>query len=219
MGRINYTQLLLACGTLSALLYMAMNIIVPMQWPEYDSMSQTVSELSAIGAPTRQLWNWLSLPYALLTVAFSIGILLSGRKNEKLMFTGFLLLFLSGLGFLWPLAPMHSREALAAGASSTSDMMHIGLGALTEILFLVTLFYTAKIFGERFRIFSIMTFLAILFFGFLTILDAPNLQKNLPTPFLGVWERINIAVFLLWTVVLSFALLRQKKLTVANPRM
>ena len=49
-------HLLLLCGMLSFLLYAAMNVLVAMQWEDYSSASQTVSELSAIGAPTRPLW-------------------------------------------------------------------------------------------------------------------------------------------------------------------
>jgi len=39
-------------------------------------------------------------------------------------------------------------------------------------------------------------------------LDQPRLAANLPTPWMGVWERINIGVFLLWVSVLAIALLR-----------
>jgi hypothetical protein len=39
-------------------------------------------------------------------------------------------------------------------------------------------------------------------------LDAPRIEANLPTPWVGVTERINIGVFLLWVVVLATALLR-----------
>ena len=35
------------------------------------------------------------------------------------------------------------------------------------------------------------------------------MQANLPTPWIGLWERINISVFLLWVVVLSTILLRK----------
>jgi hypothetical protein len=45
-------------------------------------------------------------------------------------------------------------------------------------------------------------------FGVLTFLDAPGIAKNQPTPLIGVWERINIGVFLLWVVVAAVALLR-----------
>ncbi len=47
---------LLACGILSSTLYAAMMVVVAQQWPGYSSASQTISELSAIGAPTRSLW-------------------------------------------------------------------------------------------------------------------------------------------------------------------
>ena len=49
-------EILLVCGIVSSLLYVAMNVFVPMQWEGYSSASQTISELSAIGAPTRSLW-------------------------------------------------------------------------------------------------------------------------------------------------------------------
>jgi hypothetical protein len=34
------------------------------------------------------------------------------------------------------------------------------------------------------------------------------LQANLPTPWIGLWERINISVFVLWVVVLATMLWR-----------
>jgi hypothetical protein len=44
--------------------------------------------------------------------------------------------------------------------------------------------------------------------GFLAGLDQPRLVANLPTPWMGIWERINVDVYLLWVVVLAIALLR-----------
>ena len=66
-------------------------------------------------------------------------------------------------------------------------------------------------FGKWFRIYSIITILILLLFGILTAVDAPRVQANLPTPMAGIWERINIGVFLLWVSVLSLVLLRTKK--------
>ena len=40
-------RVLLVCGILSSLLYVAMNVFVAMQWEDYSSFSKTVSELSA----------------------------------------------------------------------------------------------------------------------------------------------------------------------------
>jgi hypothetical protein len=42
----------------------------------------------------------------------------------------------------------------------------------------------------------------------LTFRDAPRVQADLSTPWIGLWERINISVFLLWIAVLAMALLR-----------
>ena len=42
-----------------------MTVFIAMQWEGYSSVSQTVSELSAIGAPTRPLWVVLGRAYTL----------------------------------------------------------------------------------------------------------------------------------------------------------
>jgi hypothetical protein len=49
------------------------------------------------------------------------------------------------------------------------------------------------------------------FFGILTGIAAPSVQANLPTPWVGVYERVNIGVFLLWIVVLASMLLRRQR--------
>jgi hypothetical protein len=36
------------------------------------------------------------------------------------------------------------------------------------------------------------------------------MEANLPTPWMGVWERIGIGVFMVWVVVLATALLRAR---------
>lgn len=200
-------KMLLVCGIVASLLYAAINIIVALQWQEYRSASQTVSELSAVGAPTRNLWIVLSAPYSILMTAFGVGVWKSAVKHRFLHFTGGLLIAYGLLGFLWPFAPMHLRETLAAGGATSSDTMHIGLGVLTEFLYLLALGLAAVSLGKTFRLYSIMTFVMLGIFGTLTFLEAGDVGKNLPTPFIGIWERINIGIFLLWVIVLSLVLL------------
>ena len=77
-------KVLLIFGILSSLLYVAMNVFVPMQLEGYSSAAQTVSELSAIGAPTRWLWLLLVIPYTLLLVAFGWGVRLSAGRSRAL---------------------------------------------------------------------------------------------------------------------------------------
>ena len=122
------------------------------------------------------------------------------------------------IGIGWPLAPMHLREALAAGGSTLSDTMHIVFAMVTVLLMLLAMGFGAAAFGNRFRLYSIATMVILFAFGALTIPDAPKIQANLPTPWIGVWERINIGVFMLWVVVLAIMLLRARETAAVSIR-
>ncbi len=203
---------LLVCGILSSLLYVAMNIIGAMQFEGYSSLSQTVSELSAIGAPTRPLWVALGFVYGVLVIAFGLGVWVSAGGKRSLRAVGGLLVAQGILGLAaWPFAPMHQREVLAAGGGTLTDTMHIILAMVTVLIMLLAIGFGATAFGKRFRIYSIGTIVMLLVFGTLTGLDGPRISANLPTPWVGIWERINIAGFLLWVVVLAIVLLPVEK--------
>ena len=79
-----------------------------MQWEGYSSASQTVSELSAIGAPTRPLWVLLGVAYTLLVTAFGWGVWASARQNRSLRVVGGLMVAYGVIGLAWP--PMHLRR-------------------------------------------------------------------------------------------------------------
>ena len=194
---------LLFCGILSSIHYIAINILIPPLWPEYNQVTQTVSELSAVDAPTRMLWMIASAPYTLLMIAFGPGVILSAHQNKKIRIAGWLLFSYGLLCLFWPFAPMHLRETLAAGGSTISDTLHILLASITQLVYFLALFLTAKALDKSFRIYSILTFIVLLIFGALTFIEAPNVALNAPTPFIGLWERINIGVFLAWICVLA----------------
>jgi len=54
---------LVACGLIASILYIAMNVFVPMGWPAYNSSSRTISEWSAIDAPTRPIGGPLAVAW------------------------------------------------------------------------------------------------------------------------------------------------------------
>src|SRR5438270_5832847 len=89
-GKVLLKKILLVCGTASSLLYIAMNIFVPMWFPGYNSASQTVSELSAVDAPTRSLWVIFGAVYTLLVTAFGWGVCKSSIDNRPLRIVGVL---------------------------------------------------------------------------------------------------------------------------------
>lgn len=185
-----------------------MNVFVPMMWPGYNSASRVVSELSAIDAPSRLLWVALGMAWAVLVTAFGWGVWAAARGHRPLRILGGVLI-VYGLFNIFPWPPMHQREVLAAGGGTFTDTLHIVWSAVAVTFMMLALGFGAAALGKRFRLYSIATLVILIGFGVLTGIDAPNLSLNLPTPLIGVWERINIGVYDLWVVVLSIALLRR----------
>src|SRR6476619_469496 len=68
-------QLLLVCGLLSSLLYLATDIVGGLRYDGYSFTSQAISELAAIGAPSKPFVDPLFLAYYVLALVFGIGIL------------------------------------------------------------------------------------------------------------------------------------------------
>jgi len=201
-------SVLLICGIVASLLYVAMNVFIPQQWQGYSLASRVISELSAIGAPTRALWVPLGIAYGALMIAFGWGVRTSARGNRPLRIAGTLILLYSIIGLAWP--PMHQREVVAAGGATVTDTLHIVWSAAWVAFMLAAIAFAAAALGKRFRLYSIATLAILLAFGTLTGLDAPRLSTNLPTPLIGVWERIQIGVVVLWDIVLAIALLRRR---------
>lgn len=108
---------------------------------------------------------------------------------------------------------MHQREVLAAGGGSLTDTLHIVFTMVTVPLMLLVMGFGAAAFGKQFRLYTIVTILLVIFFGILTGLQSAQMEANLPTPWMGVWERISIAAYMVWVVVFAVILLRRNRET------
>jgi hypothetical protein len=202
-------KFLLGCGAAAALLYAGMDVLAALRYDGYSYTGQTISELSAVDAPTRSLWIPLGVVYSGLTVACGVGIwAAAGRKRNLRIVAG----FVTGMAVLglvaWPFAPMHQREVLAAGDGTLADTMHIALGAADSLLFMLSIAFGATAFGNRFRRYSIATFVLVFACGALTGLEGPKVADNQSTPWIGVTERIVVFGSMLWIAVLAAGLLR-----------
>jgi hypothetical protein len=200
---------LLVCGILSSLWYLSINIFVPMFYQGYSMVSVTVSELSAIGAPTRALWMWLVMLYPLLFAAFGWGVRKSARGNRYMSVAGTLIIIYCVVNFYWP--PMHRREVIAAGGGTLTDTLLIAWATMSLLFMLLIMGFGAAALGKRFLLYTVTTWIVFIVFGILTFTESPGIEANLPTPWIGLWERINISAFILWVVVLAFVLLREEK--------
>lgn len=205
-GAGRWRRPLLTCGILAPALYVAMTLFVGLLWDGYSISSGVPSELSAIGAPTRSLWMWLGAIYAVLMVAFGWIVRQTAGSNRPLRIAGALLIAHTVFGQFWP--PMHQREVLAAGGGTLTDTLHLVWAAITGVFFLLIVGFGAAALGRRFRLYSMVTIAIVLACGAVTATYAARLEANLPTPGVGIWERLSIAVFMGWIAVLAIALLR-----------
>lgn len=197
--------ILLSCGILSSVLYILTDLVSVAIWKDYHYTSQTVSELFAIDAPTRALVVICFFIYALLIYSFGIGIWLSSEGRRSLKVAAALIVGKEILGLIGTLFfPIHLRGI----AGNSSDVMHGIVTAVGVFLFMFpALIAGAVAFKGRFRIYSIVTMVMFIGFGVLAGLMGKDLAANLPTPMMGIWERINIYGYMIWIVILSVMLL------------
>ncbi len=99
---------------------------------------------------------------------------------------------------------MHQRGTVF----TLTDTLHIVWAMAQLVLMTLAIGFGAAAFGKRFRLYSIATMVILVAFGVLTGMDSPGVAANLPTPRVGIWERINISVFTLWIIVLAIIQLR-----------
>jgi hypothetical protein len=203
---------LLACGIVSTLVYVGFNELAATQWVGYDRLSQAISELSSIGAPSRSvLIPWLALVYTPLVIAFGVGVWRSADGDRALQVIGVLFIVYGISGPLWLPFPMTLRSEIEAGATMPlNDVMHLILAAVSAVTWLGALGAGAFALGKRFRRFSMGALVVFLASASVTFLYAPQIAAQEPTPYLGLAERGMFAVFFGWMVVLAMALWRER---------
>jgi Protein of unknown function (DUF998) len=197
----------LVCGIVASLLYVGTDILAAMRYQGYSYTAQAVSELSATGAPTRRLVVPLFLTHGLLQVAFGLGVWMSAGRTRGLRITAGLLVGIGLVDLTAYFFPMDPRGAVA----TLSDTMHIILTGVTVLFILLAIGFGATTFGNRWRLYSYGTLLLLAVGGAMAGLDGARVRANLPTPWLGVTERINIYGYMLWMAVLALALLRVRR--------
>lgn len=91
-----------------------------------------------------------------------------------------------------------------------TDTFHIVFTMITVPLMMLIIGFGAAGMRPGFRTYSIVTLVILIAAGVVTGMDGPKISKNLPTPWVGVWERINIGVYMAWIVVFAIDLLKKE---------
>jgi hypothetical membrane protein len=85
-------RILLICGIVSSVLYIALDILGTLRYPGYRYTEQQFSELTAASTPVRPLMIALSvIPYTLLVATFAVGVFTSAPKKRPGRITGAML--------------------------------------------------------------------------------------------------------------------------------
>ena len=195
------------CGILAALVYVVADVLASLRYPGYDFVSQGVSELMAVGAPTKNLVDSVFVVYGVLAIAFAIGVLRESLGQRSLRWTGLLLLGYAAAGLLGRLFPAYSRGW--AGGGFSNSVPHMILTAVLVALMLAALAFAAYALGKRFQLYSFVTIGGIVALGIASGVYASRLAARQSTPGFGIVERVLIYGFLVWAAVLGIALIRR----------
>ncbi len=188
------------CGVASSVLYAATEIAASMRWEGYVWADRMVSDLLAVSAPTRSFVVGPMLVYNALILAFGIGVWLS-RRNRAEGVAAILLAVYAVAGVIGLMVFPLDYNTSGSGAT-----MHM-VATFTLIVLMFGFIVAAAVGGGKaFRIYSILTILVIIGGAVLAGMQVPRIDAGLPTPGLGLFERMNIYAMLLWVVVFAISL-------------
>jgi membrane protease YdiL (CAAX protease family) len=203
---------LLACGVISSVLYVAaIDVLAPIVDPSYYSYtSQMVSELFALGAPTRAFLFLPMVLYNLLVFAFGAGVWASagGRRARALTAAA-----LMGYGACSTAGLLITPMELRGAGVSEQTLLHIWGTVLQGVFIALVLVCGAFVHGARFRLYSFATLGICVVFGALASFEAALASMR----WIGLTERVNIYAWMLWLAVLALSLLPTRVPVVASP--
>jgi len=198
-------KFLLACGIASSVIYLVADVLGSLRWEGYSVAHQTVSELAAIGSPSRGLVMWLFTAYNVLLIAFASAVVLSADRTD-LRRAGNQIAVIGWIGVLAAFFPIHVRGY----AWTINETMHSVLTMFTVFFIVGAIVFGGRTAGERFRAYSIATIAIMLGFGAWSGWIGRGLVADLPTPWIGIAERVSIYSYLAWSAVFAVVLMRAR---------
>lgn len=213
-------KILLGCGVISSVLYIAADIIGALRYPGYSWLDQEFSELTAQGAPTRPLMIALvEFPYNLLVLALALALwTAAGPKTRAARLAAAGLVGYTIFGFVaGTITPMATREAMAASEDTLRNVFHGPLTLVSSLFLMMGMGFAGQLLSKRFRYFTYASIVVLLVFGIWTSFQIPQMGANEPTPWMGLKERVNIYATMLWIAVLAIGLLRAQGATAPQP--
>lgn len=196
-----------ATGIIALISYAAAVCFSPLAYPEYNWLSQAVSDLSAENASSRMLWGKLSALYGVCGVVCvtCVSVFVSERKTSTKLFRIGIYLFtimnwLSKVGYdMFPLSDSGKE------ISTFQETMHIVVTSAVVLLSIVSLIIIIIAGFKKTGIRSIGAWacvaLALMFIGAIG-------QGMVPKEYFGVVERFSVFAAVGFNAVLGVYLIR-----------
>jgi hypothetical membrane protein len=194
-------------GIISVVFYFLHVFLGTLLYPNYNSMAQAVSDLTAANSPSKNIAMIFTFLYGLFSVTFAIYffIILKRTINPFVTFAALFLCVMTIVSFLgYAFFPLSE----SGFANTFQDKMHMVVTIavvlctiIALILFTIGFFKTENL--KFLAIISLCTFL-LLFIGAM-------LMKMLPQKYFGIAERINVYSIVVYIGILSFWMTRYTK--------
>lgn len=199
------TRLLLLCGIVAPLVYLATVIAGAAAVPQYSHIAMAVSALAQRGTPHPMVIEIGFSLSAVLSAAFGFGIWkTAGDRDGALHLSGALLIAYGIVALMittaFPMDPV-------GGEVTLPGIMHLVLVGLSAMILLAAILLAGFAFGRNapwFRAYSVVSALLMLLGGAFAYV---SVQRGLPLS--GLAERITLAAYLVWILVFAATLLRR----------
>ena len=197
---VNWLGLL---GIVAFLSYLAAVVFSPLAYPDYNRLSQAVSDLSASNAPSRVLWGQLSALYDVCSVVCVtlVCIFVKGKFNKNIrigiyLFTA--MTWLSAVGYkMFPLSD-------SGNGGTFQDIMHIYVVTVFVVLLSIAALVMIMIGGYRDKKHRLIAILATIA---LAIMLIGAIGTNVvPKDYFGIPERFSTFAAVCFTAVLGLYL-------------
>lgn len=193
-------KFLLTLGILAPIVKIATDVFAIRMWKGYSFVSQSISELSASGAPTRSTVLLLDLLFDLLIVAFAIGLWQQPDQSHILRIVSALIVANAVISFFVTLfIPMQINSD---GISSASTI-HVVLMAIGVFSFMAAMGLAGFAFDDWIRYVSLGILVAYFVLAGIRLILPSGTIGDTEQVTSGIQERTMVLGYLFWLCALS----------------
>lgn len=195
-------KFLLSCGIIAPLIYLGTDWLAGRRLKGYSFKTQSMSELSAAGSPTRSLVVSLTLVASVMMSGFGAGVWNTANQAILARIVGGLLIGHAAAGLV---AAVFFPTRFGERPQFVSANVLVMFASV--VFFMLAIVFGAVAFRGWFRIFSSIIPVAYILLAVLRFATASSSSVGEASSLIGAQERTMAYSFLLWVLALAIHLL------------